>query len=326
MGANTRFFCRVFDACGNFRTFATDDLDACSPGDDALAWVDLHDAGASQLDRVWRAWQLPAAARQFMLDGSTPEVGQEGDYFWVRVVVAEQRGGKEKLAGGVLACIGGRNRVVSFHRQPIDFIEMMKDQREGRVAMGLLGAESFVAALLDRQLGSYFDAINEYEIAIERLEVRILGTGADDALAELQRLRRWASRLRRMLAPHRNVFGAMARPDFRPDEGKAADRHFVALDTRYERAMDMVENARELVLGSFELFSNQTALRTNKAMRVLTFVTVVTGLLATVVGALGMNFGASFFNSDDFGFAVVVAALLVLAGGALLLGRLRRWF
>ena len=37
-----------------------------------------------------------------------------------------------------------------------------------------------------------------------------------------------------MLAPHRVVFGAMSRPDFRPDEGREADRHFIALNMRFD--------------------------------------------------------------------------------------------
>ena len=43
-----------------------------------------------------------------------------------------------------------------------------------------------------------------------------------------------------------------------------------------------VRDLRELVIGSFELFSNQTALRTNDSMRLLTFVTVVTGVIFVV--------------------------------------------
>lgn len=324
--ADGAFFCRVFDAEGHSRAVALEVLAQCCPGDDALAWVDLGDAPAAMLDAVWQAWELPAAARAFVDGGTAPEMGQEGGHFWVRVIVAGGSGNREKLAGSVLSCITGDNRVVTFHRQPIDFVEDMRGRQWGNGALGVLCAESFVATLLDRQLASYFTAINDYEIAIERLEVRILGERARDMLPELQRLRRWASRLRRMLAPHRRVFGALSRPDFRPDENRTAERHFVALDTRFERAMDMVENARELVLGSFELFSNQTALRTNDAMRVLTFVTVVTGLLATIVGALGMNFRAGFFKTDDVGFFAVVGGLLLLAAGAFLLGRHRRWF
>ena len=321
------FFARLFHATQPTRDLDIGQLNGLEPDDEALLWIDLCDPSAQQVDLVWEQCLLPAAARRFLADGSTtPEVGQEDQYLWVRCVVVNGRTHREAMSGTVLTCVAGPNRVLTHRRGEVPFMEELRRLGNAHAAIGGLSAESFVATLLDRQLATYFDAVSDYEDAIERLEVAILGKSAGDSLPELQRLRRWASRMRRMLAPHRNVFGAMSRPDFRPDEGRSADRHFVALDTRFERAMDMVENARELVIGSFELFSNKTALRTNHFMRVLTFVTVITGVLATVVGAMGMNFQAGLFGSGDAGFWSVVAVLVAFAAGALWAGWRRHWF
>lgn len=322
---NAAFFARLFGD-GEPRDIARASL-CVDPGEDGLLWIDLDDAPDALVDQIWADCGFPAAARGFLEAGTTPEVAQEGEWLWVRTVaVVDDGAAKEDVAGAVLVCIAGCNRVLTFHRRPIPFLEALRHGEGQHVALGQLGAESFVATLLDRQLSTYFEAVSDYEMAVERLEVAILGRNERRCLPELQRLRRWSSRLRRMLAPHRNVFGVMSRPDFRPDQGQQADRHFVALDTRFERAMDVVENARELVIGSFELFSNQTALRTNDFMRVLTFVTVITGVLATVVGALGMNFQAELFDSRDAGFWAVIGGLGLLAVVSMLLGRRRGWF
>jgi len=45
--------------------------------------------------------------------------------------------------------------------------------------------------------------------------------------------------------------------------------------------LDVVANARELVLGSSQLLSTQTEFQTNERMKLLTFVTVVTGLFSS---------------------------------------------
>jgi magnesium transporter len=318
-----RFFARLFGV-DTPRDLRLEELDV-EPGEQSLLWVDLDDPPDALVSQVWERCGFPEDARRFLDDGTMPEAGQDGDYFWVRCVVLDQDAGREDAAGSVLVCVAGRNRVLSVRRRDIPFLEELR-QADRRIALGQLSAESFVATLLDRQLATYFDAVSDYEMAVERLEVDLLGGNERSCLPELQRLRRWASRLRRMLAPHRNVFGVMARPDFRPDQDRSADRHFVALDTRFERAMDMVENARELVIGSFDLFSNQTALRTNDFMRVLTFVTVITGVLATVVGALGMNFDAGIFKTRDLGFWLAIAGLVLLGVVSLALGKRRRWF
>ena len=90
--------------------------------------------------------------------------------------------------------------------------------------------------------------------------------------------------------------------------------------------MDAVENARELVVGSFELFTTRTAQRTNETMRVLTFVTVLLGSLAVVAGALGMNFRTPFFDSGARGFWTAIGAMAAIVLAALGLARWRRWF
>ena len=104
------------------------------------------------------------------------------------------------------------------------------------------------------------------------------------------------------------------------------DRRFETLDSHFERAMDVVENSRELVVGTFELFSSQTALKTNESMAVLTFATVVLGLLACLAGVLGMNFDAAFFETKTTGFFVAAGAMVLLGVIALVIGKMKRGF
>jgi Mg2+ and Co2+ transporter CorA len=90
--------------------------------------------------------------------------------------------------------------------------------------------------------------------------------------------------------------------------------------------MDAIETARDLVVGSFELFATRTAQRTNDTMRVLTFVTVLLGSLAVAAGVLGMNFDAPFFQSGAQGFWTAIAGMAIVVVAALALARWRRWF
>lgn len=319
------FFGRLFRSNAPPRELGLDDINRCAVDEDELLWIDLQAPDPDMLDHVWDVCQLPASARSFLESGTTPAVERENGHFWVRTVPIAPANGRELPSGVLLVCVAGTDKVVSIHAEEIPFLAALREGAHGAV-IGSLTSESFVATLLDRQLSGYFEAVNDFECAIEHLESDMSTNDIEANINELQRLRRWASRLRRMLAPHRSVFGALSRPDFRPSESRDAERHFVALDTRFERAMDMIENARELVIGSFELFSGQVALRTNGTMRVLTFVTVLAGVLATFVGALGMNFEASIFKAKDAGFWSIVTGLLIFSIVMILLGRRRRWF
>ncbi|MET0656128.1 MAG: CorA family divalent cation transporter, partial [Pseudoxanthomonas sp.] len=238
-------------------------LPGLKPSDDQLLWVDALNPHESEFRELARTLSLPDEAVQAILGNDTsPLLKSCGECFWLRVVAVAEHDGI-RFQGRCLTLIAGSNLVVSVHREPIDFIEQKLQRPSGQAGLGVLNSASFTAALLDWQLSTYFDAVAQFELEVERLEVDILAEKPRDCLQDLRALRKGASRLRRMLAPHRVVFSGMARPDFRPQEELETNGHFHMLDTHFERAMDMVENARDLVVGSFELFSTQTALRTN---------------------------------------------------------------
>lgn len=318
---------RLFDAeNGNQEITDLDNKLGKSLAENQLLWIDLLDPSEAQLKQLAETFSLPATVVEGYLGTDTnPEFQNCGACFWLRVIAVDDTPGNT-FSGTVLTMVAGKNLVVTLHRHPVEFLDTFRNGGSRSNDVGALGSGSFVAALLEWHLGTYFQAVSRFEVGVERLEVDILSPDPKNVLGELRSLRKGASRLRRMLAPHRVVFAALPRPDFRPDEDEPTQRHFRTLDVHYERAMDMVENARDLVVGSFELFSSQTALIANETMKLLTFATVVIGVLAVVGGILGMNFQAPFFKTGLIGFVVAVGAMLVLAVSAILFGRWRRWF
>lgn len=324
IGATVRAI--LFDAKGRDRTVPPNELSKARPKNDRqLLWVDVPGRHPALLVAIAEQLRLPRDVVDAMLaPGTTPELRNTGAYFWVRAVAVARAEGL-RYTGAVLNIVAGSNCVVTFHASPIDFLDAIRERESGDSELGRLSSASFTASVLDWHLTTYFDAVANFEIAVERLEVELLSGHPRDCIAELRDLRKAASRLRRMLAPHRVIFSGLSRPDFRPQEDGLANGHFLAIDDRFERAMDIVENARDLVVGSFELFSSQNALATNAQMRTLTFVTVVIGLLAVLAGILGMNFDAPFFKAGQSGFWTAVGSMVVLVVASFIAARSRKW-
>lgn len=325
--AGARLRMLLFDSNGTDRALEdVAELGSLALGEHQLLWIDLQGDDIGLLDGIVAPLRIPGAAAAALREpGTSPSLQNCDGYFWARTVAVDDGDGID-FQGSVLTVLAGENLVVSLHRNPIPFIDAITTREAGETALGRLTSASFTASLLDWQLSTYFDAASRFDLAVDRLENAILADRDGDSMGELRTLRAGASRLRRMLAPHRVVFAGMARPDFRPQESGAANRHFVALDERFERAMDIVENARELVTGSFGLFSSRMSLRTNEQMQVLTFATVVLGVLAVLAGVLGMNFDAPFFKSAGTGFWLAVLSMALLTVAAATIGRRRGWF
>ncbi|MCX6377868.1 MAG: hypothetical protein NT023_00095 [Armatimonadetes bacterium] len=71
-----------------------------------------------------------------------------------------------------------------------------------------------------------------------------------DLLADLSKLRYRVAFVRRTLTPHREVYQAMARWDFHLISKSDSAAHFTLLQDSLERAIEAVENARELLIAS----------------------------------------------------------------------------
>ncbi len=320
----------LYDTRRPDRVLAPDELQQLAPRPEQLLWIDVDAATEEAAIRA----MLPLAA-QLGLRGVEPDavraespgpfLRNHDEWFLVRAVAVESDG-HARPAGRPLLLLCGRHTVFTVHAGPLGFLDALRAREQADSRIGNLGAESFAVSLLGWLVDGYLDAVSAFESEVDRLEVALLGNPRHrECLPDLTRMRRVASRLRRLLAPHRSVFGAMARPDFRPDADADVERHFRALEQRFERAMDAVENARDLLVGTFELYSTRSAERTNDTMRALTFVTVLLGTLAVFAGLLGMNFQAPLFETGARGFWSAVAGMGAFTFAGLALARWRRW-
>ena len=101
-------------------------------------------------------------------------------------------------------------------------------------------------------------------------------------------------------------------------------RPWPGLNERLERAVEAVENLRDLLLGTFDIHMGRAAQDANDVMKVLTLLSAV--LLPSVVlaGIMGMNFKLPFFDEAN-NFWVVVAAMVSFGFAIVIAARWRRW-
>jgi Mg2+ and Co2+ transporter CorA len=83
-------------------------------------------------------------------------------------------------------------------------------------------------------------------------------------------------------------------------------------------------DARDVVVGSFDVLIARTGLRTNEIMKVLTLASVILLPGALVAGVLGMNFKVGLFETNWL-FYVVVVAIVAIAPLVVGLAKLRDW-
>ena len=219
--------------------------------------------------------------------------------------------------------ITGPNVLVSVHDGQAASIERFRSGADGETGFGALTAADLLSTLVDEVINGYFVIVERIEREIDELDQRALrGRPGDDLLDALVAARRQVSLLRRTLAPHRSALSALARPELQAED--LVGQPWPGLVDRVEVAMGAVDGLRDALLGTYDIHMGRVAQRANDVMKVLTLLSAVLLPAVVLAGVMGMNFKLAFFD-ESANFFVVVAAMVVLAGLILGIGRWRHW-
>jgi Mg2+ and Co2+ transporter CorA len=300
-----------------------------------LLWIAVVGRDEAALSRLKALFGLDAAsARDLAGRGACPLLNRHGEYFHCALWgIADREPTRQydspppELKTVRLDLLIGKNWLVTVADEEIAFLAEFREEDRGETLLGTLSSASLAAALLDAHLTRFLSGLEEVENFVDSLDMKILESTPRDSrlLAEVLKGRRFIASLRRELAPQRSVFYGLSRPDFSLVVDAEAGAHFAALERRFERAVDTIEHTRELVQGSFDLFTTQLAETTNTLIRRLTFLSLALGAIGAVAGIFGMNFQTPYTSSGVFGFWLVIAALGIAVLAAAFVAHWRKW-
>ena len=144
---------------------------------------------------------------------------------------------------------------------------------------------------------------------------------------EISKSREQVLRLRQFIGPLREVVGRVARGEFLIVSSATLAR----FDDLYERIIsliDVVDTHREEVQDIVNLVINAQTVTTNNIVKVLTIISAIFLPLTLIAGIYGTNFGRGFSipgSNSNFGFEVMIIAMVVVAASLIAVFRRKRW-
>jgi magnesium transporter len=295
-----------------------------------VLWLDLQDPSQEQAAEIFDALHLGDVG-ELQLDDpeKTPAVEQQEGHLRVTAVAvsdAERDPDRERI---VVDCFLGSNWVLTAHTADIAALDDFRRVAEGRGEIGLLDGPSFLSTVMEWVVTSYLHAFDEVEESLDEFDVRALANPSKDPEEEMRVLstaRSRVGRLRRTLAPHREVFAALSHSEFDPLSSPESAERFLALTTRVDAALASARDARDGIASSFDVLIVRTEHRTNEIMKVLTLASILLlpGALLAGVAGMNINFNPQVFVHSSL-FWIVVTAIILIALATLGLARLRSW-
>jgi len=316
----------LYDADGSDREVDIDDVSLDKLDKRELLWVD---AGTNEKDTPKDLWKKldfdEATVERALRPSERPSIEAFDSFFRVSLVVVNEHDHSYKPVA--LRALAGENWIVTIHPPEFDLVESFNEPLKGETALGEMDGPRFLATLLNWLLNGYFHVVDELEEQIDQLDEKLLKKEMeeDELMAELLQSRRRVTRLRRTLGPHRDVISILAQPESTlfTDSDHSVES-YQRLHDRLETAMEAIDDVREMLIGSFDVFMTQTAQRTNDVMKILTVVSVLLLPAVVVAGVMGMNFKVGFFEHAGL-FWVTIAGMGLMALVTLAIARWRHW-
>ena len=319
---------RLFDADRTDRKFELSREAVGSIGERQLLWVDVLLTDEAT-DAATFLEMLPFGTEEITdqwASTSGPRLTVHGDSFLARVVVIPPIGPSEEQV--VLDLAVGKNVVLTAHREPLDFLNLINKRITADTTLGDIDSADFATVLLEGLVTSYLELTDEILAEVDRLDRQALkATGKRDLLTDLVDLRHRIASTRRVLVAHRPVIAGLAGADFKVATGADEDAttRLAGLTERFDGAISAIDGAREALIGTFDIHMSRTAQQTNDVMKILTITSVLLLPTGVIAGFMGMNIKAPYSNDDPTIFWIVVTAIFVIAVATVAVLRIRKW-
>ena len=276
-----------------------------------LLWVDVDRTTNEDAELIAEAFGLDRKTCECLASSKKDAIFNDfGRYIHVTTYAPDEDHEGELIA---LECVVGEHWVITAHDQPIPVLEEFSERVSGSGDTGSLDGPGFLAALLEWVLGAYSAAFERVEQRLEEFDIQAMrGDGeAERDIEQLVEMRQEVGKLRRALAAHRSALVSLTHPELEALGDHDSGQLFQSLLMRFESTVQEARDAREAIVGSFDVLIARDGHRTNEIMKVLTLTSVILLPGALIAGVMGMNFKVGLFDHPTLFWAVLAVIALI---------------
>jgi magnesium transporter len=173
------------------------------------------------------------------------------------------------------------------------------------------GPDFLLYAITDGIVDGYFPVIDALDDEIDALQDDVIRQPTTWTLERLFALKRELIRLRRAMSPSREIFNQLTNRDL----GLIRPEHIVYFRDVYDhliRVTDELDNDRELVAGTLEVYLSTVNNNLATIMKRLTGVTVILAGIGAFAGIFGMSEAGTALADGEAGGFWIITGLLML--------------
>ena len=288
----------------------------------ARLWIDLIEPAQDVVRTVAAVLELhPLIADDIQERNERPKIATYDDMLHVVLFNLEYGG---EVHPAEIDLVVGRRFLLSVHDADCDLRRRVQ-VRGGIGATIAKGPDFLLYTIADRVVDDYFPVLDRLADEIDELQDKVLQSPSEWTLQRLFVLKRELLTIRRATSPAREVLNQLTNRDL----DMISPDHVVYLRDVYDhliRVTDELDNYRELVSGTLEIYLSTINNNLSTIMKRLTGVTVILAGIGAVAGIFGMSEAAlAVANGESTGFWLITGLILLAAALAAIVLRRIDW-
>ena len=293
----------------------------------SVSWINvngLHDTdGIRSIGEVLELH--PLLLEDVLNTGQRPKLELYGDVIFI--VLKMLRFDKELglVVAEQLSVVIGKTFVATFQEQPGDVFDPVRNRirnNQGRIRIS--GADYLAFALLDTVVDNYVEIVERLGSHVEDVELNVLGDPTPETLAEITRLKREITFIRKAVRPAKEAMLHFAKLDI--ETIAPTTLPFIKeLHDNTIQASDAIEIYREMLSDALGTYNTVVSNKMNDIMKVLTIFSAVFIPLTFIAGIYGTNFEYLPELKYRYSYFIFWGVMVVVAAALLAYFRKRRW-
>jgi magnesium transporter len=232
---------------------------------------------------------------------------------------------KKDLTKNEVGIFLGNNFIVTYHQETSNEIDYLWSRISHDSAGHSFNVQYVFYEILDKIVDNYFPLLYEIEDRLNEIDQNSAKEPMEVLMEQLYDIRRDLLSLRQIIFPMRDLLYRILNSTRIPE---LEDRkpYFADIYDHLLKLSDMVQANRDIAADIRENHSSVNSYQQNKAMMILTVITVIFSPLTFITGFYGMNFKYLPGLTSRYGYYAVVTVMLVICVSLIQFFRKKGWF
>lgn len=297
-----------------------DDLDKIK---DKKVWIDTHSLTKEEVSILGKHFDIHETTQEDLFNSNVRIKVEEFDNYLFCIFYGIKK--NKGLEFHELDFVLGKNFLISNHKKDLESFEKLKKNKDKLEELFKEEVDSIFHELIDEEVDTYFPTLEAIDVQIEKLEEEASKNPKPKILKEILSLKRSIILGKRIVFQQREKMSFLAKKEYK-QISKSVLPYIRDVYDNTIRVSDSLDNSRELIGNSYDIYMSTMNQRMNEVMKVMSVIATLALPLTVISSIYGTNFAILPGKDNPVGFWIMIITMISISLTSLILFRKRGWF